>query len=370
MRPSKLFLAALLLAGCASEAAGPVLPPSAVLWGSGGPSMRSGATSLEASLVLLRTATVYYALYPTPQPGLDAQAVRLEATAGGGGSVAAGTLNVGVGGVGDTIPLALSGLNSGAHYDLYLTALPTAADPAPTDIDQVHALTTTLAQLQPPMSLQSASLAAPIGYYAYLPEDHYLHPTQRFPLLIFLHGAGEKGNGTTELSRVLVHGPPKLIQQGQTLPFIVISPQLPASQGGWPVALVDELVARARLDYRVDTTRVYLTGLSMGGYGTWAYAEARPSVVAAVVPIAGAGNTGQACQMREVPVWAFHGDADGTVNVSGSIDMVNALNACLPAPSVTPLLTIYPGVGHDSWTRTYDGSAGHNVFAWLLTHHR
>jgi predicted peptidase len=209
-----------------------------------------------------------------------------------------------------------------------------------------------------------------VGYYAYLPEAHFLRPAQRFPLLIFLHGAGEKGNGTTELSRVLVHGPPKLVQAGVALPFIVISPQLPASQGGWPVGLVDELIARARADYRVDTTRVYVTGLSMGGYGTWAYAIARPTVVAAVVPIAGAGSTGQACQMRDVPVWAFHGDADGTVGVSGSIDMVNALNACRPAPSVTPQLTIYPGVGHDSWTRTYDGSAGHDIFAWLLQYHR
>jgi predicted peptidase len=161
-----------------------------------------------------------------------------------------------------------------------------------------------------------------------------------------------------------------LINLGTDLPFIVVSPQLPSSQGGWSVSHIDELIARARAENQVDTTRIYLTGLSMGGYGTWAYAVSRPNVVAAVVPIAGAGSPGQACAMRDLPVWAFHGDADGTVNVSGSVNMINALNACSPGPTVTPKLTIYPGVGHDSWTRTYDGSAGHDIFAWLLGYHR
>ena len=169
---------------------------------------------------------------------------------------------------------------------------------------------------------------------------------------------------------MLTHGPPKLINGGRSFPFIVISPQLPSAQGGWSVGLVDELIAMAKADFRVDTTRIYVTGLSMGGYGTWSYAVARPNVVAAVVPIAGAGNTGQACTMKGVPVWAFHGDADGTVNVSGSVNMINAINACLPPPLVTPKLTIYPGVGHDSWTRTYDGSAGPDVYSWMLQYHR
>ena len=74
--------------------------------------------------------------------------------------------------------------------------------------------------------------------------------------------------------------------------------------------------------------------------------------------------------MKDVPVWAFHGDADVTVNVSGSIDMVNALNACSPAPSVTPKLRIYPGVGHDSWSMTYDGSAGNDIYSRVLHYHR
>jgi len=253
---------------------------------------------------------------------------------------------------------------------VYLVADPAVTDPPPLDLDRVVPLSATTARRQPGTSYQSGAVGATVGYYTYLPDAHYLHPAERFPLLVFLHGVGERGNGTTELTRVLAHGPPKLINLGEDFPFIVVSPQLPVTQGAWPVALVDEIIARARAETRVDSARIYLTGLSLGGFGTWSYATARPAVVAAVVPIAGAGTTGQACAMRDVPVWAFHGDSDGTVDVSGSIDMIAALNACTPAPSVAPKLTIYPGVGHDSWTRTYDGSAGHDIYAWMLTSHR
>ena len=131
------------------------------------------------------------------------------------------------------------------------------------------------------------------------------------------------------------------------------------------------IITKAIADHRIDTTRIYVTGLSLGGFGTWAYARAKPERVAAVVPIAGGGSTGTAvCAMRDVPVWAFHGDADGTVNVSSSTNSVNALNACSPPPAVAPRLTIYPGVGHDSWSRTYDGSAGHDIYTWLLNYRR
>jgi predicted peptidase len=241
----------------------------------------------------------------------------------------------------------------------------------PTDLEMTFDAHVELDAVQPGISYTSGAIASTtIGYYAYLPEDHFHHAEERFPLMIFLHGSGEKGNGTTELNKVLIHGPPKLVKSGRRFPFIVISPQLPASQGGWSVGLVDELIARAKAAYRVDTTRIYLTGLSMGGYGTWGYATARPNVVAAVVPIAGSGSTGQACNMKNVPTWAFHGDADNTVNESGSINMVNAIKACTPAGAVEPKLTIYPGVGHDSWTRSYDGTAGHDIYQWLLQYHR
>jgi predicted peptidase len=322
--------------------------------------------------VLQRAATISYAVYGSHQEGLTAEQIRAEAALGAAGpSEKAGTRNVGSGSVGDPVTLVVDSLASGAEHWIYFAADPAQEDPVPTDLETTYSEYVDLLPVQPAVSYTSTAIAATtIGYYSFLPEDHYFEADESFPLVIFLHGSGEKGNGTTEVSRVLVHGPPKLVKNGRRFPFILISPQLPASQGGWPVGLVDELIARAKVAYRVDTTRIYVTGLSLGAFGTWAYATSRPNVVAAVVPIAGAGSTGQACSMKNIPTWAFHGDADGTVNYSGSVNMVNAIKACSPAGSPEPKLTIYPGVGHDSWSRTYDGSAGHDIYEWMLQYHK
>lgn len=361
-----LFLTASM--ACSSALVG---PQAATLWTDATTGVIAGATSAQVRVVLARSATLSYAVYTDAHPAITALEIRSEADGSGSGtSVKAGTHSIGDGEVGDTAHFTISGLTPGESYFVYLAATPAVASPEPTDLDRVEAGSFALNAVQPAVSYTSTAVPGTIGYYAYLPESYYFQHSQKYPLLIFLHGSGEKGNGTTELSRVLVHGPPKLINAGQPLAFITISPQLPSSQGGWPVGLVDELIARARNDYRVDTTRIYVTGLSMGGFGTWAYAQARPNVVAAVVPIAGAGNPGSACTMKNVPAWAFHGEADGTVSDSGSVQMVRAINNCNPAPPVAAKLTLYPGVGHDSWTRTYDGSAGHDVFAWMLQYHR
>lgn len=367
-RLARWALLALAITACStSETTDPLSPQ---LWSTATPSIVAGSSSMQVRVVLARAGEVAYSVYPTAQASLTAAQVREDANGGGGRTpVRTGTVAIPGNLVEDTVVVLLQGLTPAQAYHVYLAGTPATADPAPSDLDEVRTVAVTLAERQPTATLQSTTLGSPVGYYAYLPEDHYLHPADRFPLLVFLHGSGEKGNGTTELPRVLVHGPPKLVKNGRDFPFIVISPQLPSSQGGWPTGLVDELITKAIADYHVDTTRIYLTGLSLGGFGTWAYAVAKPGRVAAVVPIAGAGSTGQACTMKNVPAWAFHGDADGTVNVSGSVNMVNAINACSPPPAVAALLTLYPGVGHDSWTRTYDGSAGHDIYSWLLQYH-
>ncbi len=373
MRRFPAGLAALVLAVAACNSEDSVTGPAADrIWSSNYlPTLFAGTKSIEIGVILERSATISYTIYDRIQSDMTGERVRSEAAGLGTRSpLKTGTFSVSGSKIGDTARVEMTGFPASTNLFIYMVGDPSSADPVPVDLDKVVAMSITTSQRQPGTSYASSVLSTTVGYYTYRPEGHYLHPDEKFPLLIFLHGTGEKGNGTTELNRVLVHGPPKLINQGTDLPFIVVSPQLPASQGGWSVNHIDELIARAKAESRVDTTRIYVTGLSLGGFGTWAYAVARPAVVAAVVAIAGAGNPGQACQMRDVPVWAFHGDADGTVNVSGSINMINALNACTPAPAVTPKLTIYPGVGHDSWTRTYDGSAGHDIYSWLLSYHR
>lgn len=195
------------------------------------------------------------------------------------------------------------------------------------------------------------------GYYLYTPSG-YQNNGPEFPLLVFLHGSGEKGdskNNPDDLKKVLRNGPPKMIEKkawAPTYPMIVASPQSP---GNWDKNKIHEFITYLIGKYQVNEKRIYVTGLSMGGYGTFSYASlGRESYAAAVVPICGGGWTGMAEKISELPLWAFHGLADSTVHASQSINMVNKINEFDPV--VKPKLTLYPGVGHNSWTMTYEGT--------------
>ncbi|NJN26094.1 MAG: hypothetical protein HC819_09025 [Cyclobacteriaceae bacterium] len=134
-----------------------------------------------------------------------------------------------------------------------------------------------------------------------------------------------------------------------------MSPQ--SWNGWWDADVLVYFLDHLEKNYRVDKDRVYFTGLSAGGIGTWGFCTKYPERVAAMVAIAGSGEgLKNPCNLSDVPVWAFHGDADGTVSPYGSINAVNNLNKCTPKPDPKAKLTIYPGVGHNSWDRTYDGS--------------
>lgn len=205
-------------------------------------------------------------------------------------------------------------------------------------------------------------------YLLALPAEYGRAPERKWPLLMFLHGAGERGS---DLALVTKHGPPKLVKQGRHFPFILVAPQCPAGQV-WDdevvLGLLEEIVAR----YSVDTNRVYLTGLSMGGYGTWSLGVSHPERFAAIVPICGGGDPvkvllagpEQAAALRTLPVWAFHGEKDPVVNPTESRRMIDALQR-IGAREVK--LTTYPEAGHDSWTATYDNP---ELYTWLLAHSR
>lgn len=181
------------------------------------------------------------------------------------------------------------------------------------------------------------------------------------PLVLFLHGAGERGS---HVEQVAAHGIPGEIERGKNFPFVAVSPQCPAGQT-WseltPVlgGLLDELVD----SYKVDERRVYLTGLSMGAFGAWKLAAAAPNRFAALVPVCGGGDPATAPALRNLPTWAFHGESDDVVPVGKTQAMVDALIA-LGAPIK---LTLYPGVGHDSWTRTYENP---ELYDWILGQRR
>jgi predicted peptidase len=199
------------------------------------------------------------------------------------------------------------------------------------------------------------------NYLLYLPKEYSKASDKKWPLLIFLHGSGESGS---DIEKVKVHGPPKLIAAGKEFPFIVVSPQAPdMPRRGWDVELMNTLLDDLIEKYAVDEDRVYLTGLSMGGYGTWAWAAASPERFAAVAPICGGGQPRQARRMKDVPVWAFHGAKDPVVPLKESEDMIAALKTA----GAEPKLTVYPEAMHDSWTATYDNA---ELYTWLLEHKR
>jgi predicted peptidase len=197
-----------------------------------------------------------------------------------------------------------------------------------------------------------------LNYLLYRPEG-YGKGEKVWPLVLFLHGAGESGDN---LEKVKKHGPPKLIESGKSFPCIVVSPQSPGR--GWnPVALnalLDDLQAK----YKVDKDRIYLTGLSMGGFGTWALAEAHPERFAALVPICGGGKPADAAKLKDLPIWVFHGAKDRTVPPDRSEAMVKALKE---AGAKNVQLTMYPDAGHDSWSATYNNP---EVWEWLFKQKR
>lgn len=197
-----------------------------------------------------------------------------------------------------------------------------------------------------------------LRYLLALPKGYGENKDQKWPLMLFLHGAGERGN---DLNKVKVHGPAKLVEQGREFPFIVVSPQCPADS--WWTDQLDALMAlldEVQSKYAVDPNRVYLTGLSMGGFGSWALGCRYPNRFAAIVPICGGGEWFLAERMKNVPVWAFHGAKDGVVPLRESQEMVDALKRA----GGNVQLTVYPEANHDSWTETYNNP---KLYEWLLS---
>lgn len=205
-----------------------------------------------------------------------------------------------------------------------------------------------------------------VGYLEYLPEG-YNSNSNKYPVVISLHGIKEKGNTLTDVSRVANVGLPKYVKYGQQYPFILISPQLKTSMGGWTGDYVMQVVNYVKTKLRIDPSRIYLTGLSLGGYGVWKTIAAYPEVFAAIAPVCSGGNAlSSACKIaaEDVPVWAFHGDADAVVSYQVSVKMVNAINACTPKPNPLAKITIYPGASHIIWDKAYKQTT---VLDWMLT---
>jgi len=207
-----------------------------------------------------------------------------------------------------------------------------------------------------------------LEYLLFLPATYGQDPAQRWPLILFLHGAGERGS---DIALVRKHGIARIAdEQAGTFPFVAISPQCPAEHR-WTeyVDVLLDIVEQVSAGYAIDRDRVYLTGLSMGGQGTWVVAAAAPERFAAIAPICGPRRPltddweARVRALARTPVWAFHGAQDPVVPLADSEAMVEALRQA----GGNARLTVYPEAGHDAWTAAYADPA---LYAWFLAQRR
>jgi len=206
-------------------------------------------------------------------------------------------------------------------------------------------------------------------------QPMHVDPKEKYPLVVFLHGAGERGDDNEAQLR---HGVREFLtpENRKDRPCFLIAPQCPAEQKwvdvDWaadshvqpkgpsaPMRLVLGLIDQTRKDYPIDPKRIYVTGLSMGGFGTWDLLARRPDLFAAAVPICGGGDETTAPKIAKIPIWAFHGAKDPTVKVGRTRAMIEALKKAGGEPKYTE----YPDAGHDSWVPAYKDAA---MMKWLF----
>jgi predicted peptidase len=220
-----------------------------------------------------------------------------------------------------------------------------------------------------------------VSYLIYLPESYPVNTARRWPLILFLHGSGEAGKNLGLLTRT---GLPQKLESEPDFPFVVVSPQItaPPVQGeasasfdvqvyletwGWKrhIDILEALLDYMQATYRIDPQRVFLTGISLGGFGAWEYALRHPDRFAAVVPIAGGFRyvddelPTNLCDLKEVPIWTFHGELDTNVPLRCSQAAVYGLKAC----GTEVRFTQYPDLAHNVWTTAYNTP---ELWEWLL----
>ncbi len=202
-----------------------------------------------------------------------------------------------------------------------------------------------------------------LGYYVYLPED--FDTNKKYPLVTFLHGAGERGDGGEEACRLLEKNAlPRYASEGTEYPFILLCPQCPENIVWNNIVLsVKKLIDIVVNEYNVDADRICCTGISMGGYGTWEMGITYPKFFSAIAPVCGGGFSWRTPALKDMPVWAFHGDADNVVPIINSQIMVDGVNNA----GGNAKFTVFPGVLHNSWDPAYLET---NVVEWLLEQKR
>jgi predicted peptidase len=208
----------------------------------------------------------------------------------------------------------------------------------------------------PGRQVEIRSPDAPYPYLVFLPEG-YAAGDRRWPLILHLHGSGERGH---DLRAVRTTSLPRLLDRGRRVPAIVVSPQCPPGET-WSAYAIMGLADALTRRFAIDQRRLYATGYSMGGYATWEVGCTFPRRIAAIVPICGGGPAAWGPRLASLPTWAFHGARDDAVAPDETIKLVEAMRQA----GGTPRLTIYDNLGHGIWDRVY---ATDEVYEWLWTH--
>lgn len=200
-----------------------------------------------------------------------------------------------------------------------------------------------------------------LKYYLYYPKEYKVEKNQKYPLLLFLHGGGESG---AAIETVKSNGPPKLIAEGKDFPFLILAPQNPYQKKWWNTRAVNQLLDDIIADNRVDTDRIYITGLSRGGGAAWEMAVQYPEKFAAMAVVCGMTPVPYSSWInKELSIWVFHGDQDESIPISESIEMVDRLNK----RGLDIKFTIYKGIGHNSWEKAY---ATQGLYEWFMSKRR
>ena len=177
------------------------------------------------------------------------------------------------------------------------------------------------------------------------------------PLILFLHGKSLSG---TDLNKVRKYGVLYAMDKGKTIPAIVVAPQL--ASGSWNPDKVLEVLEYVKKHYKVDEKRIYVCGMSLGGYGTMHFAGKYPEKITAAVGICGGGNTADACRLSTIPIWLQHGDVDYIVTMSESVKVFDAIKECEPEADAT--LTIIKGGNHGNVERLFHQDA---IYDWMFS---
>lgn len=207
--------------------------------------------------------------------------------------------------------------------------------------------------------------AAQLNYLLHVPASYGQEPDKQWPLLIFLHGSREVGRDIDRVRRAIL---PQMVEENPEFPFIVMSPQAASQQYGWYPSLkpIEAAVDELQQEYNIDPDRIYVTGLSMGGYGAWALMMDDPARFAAVAPVVGGYfyNPNQLCEIKDKPIWVFGAKRDRNVPLKESERVVNALKAC----GADPKFTVFENADHDQgWELAYTTT---DIFQWLLAQRR